>query len=91
MEFLGYDVRIQPRKLIRQDKENQPVMCDGFLIEIFDRSEPDMPVDVIEAAVDFELLENSLAEAEQFAKDYIGSEKKGLRRLMEEYKSSDVT
>lgn len=85
MEFLGYDVKIQPRKVLRQNKENQPIMCEGFLIEIFDKSEPEMPVDVIEAAVDFELLENSLEEAEQLAKDYIGGEKKNLRKVMEEY------
>ena len=91
MEFLGYDVKIQARKVLRQNKEKRPVMCDGFLIEIFDKSELEMPVDVIEAAVDFELLENSLEEAEQLAKDYIGSEKRGLRKLMEEYQSSEVT
>lgn len=89
MEFLGYDVKIQPRKVLRQNKENRPVMCEGFLIEIFDKSEPDMPVDVIEAAVDFELLENSLEEAEQLAKDYIGSEKKGLRKIVNEFHSSE--
>ncbi len=91
MEYLGYDVKIQPRKVLRQNMENQLVICDGFLIEIFDRSEPEIPVDVIEAAVDFELLENSLAEAEQFAMDYIGSEKRGLRKMMEEYRSSEIT
>lgn len=90
MEFLGYDVKIQPRKVLRQNKENRPVMCEGFLIEIFDKSEPDMPVDVIEAAVDFELLENSLEEAEQLAKDYIGSEKKGLRKIMKEFRNTEA-
>lgn len=85
MEYKGFYVKIQPRKVLRQNKENQPVMCDGFLIEIFDKSELGMPMDVIEAAVDFELLENSLEEAEQLAKDYIGSEKKSLRKVMEEY------
>lgn len=90
MEFLGYDVKIQPRKVLRQNKENRPVMCEGFLIEIFDKSEPDMPVDVIEAAVDFELLENSLEEAEQLAKDYIGSEKKGLQKIVNEFHNSET-
>lgn len=90
MEFLGYDVKIQPRKVLRQNKENQSVMCEGFLIEIFDKSEPDMPVDVIEAAVDFELLENSLEEAEQLAKDYISSEKKGLRKIVNEFHNSET-
>ena len=33
------------------------------------------------AAVDYELLSNSLDEAEQLAKDYIDTEKKSLRKL----------
>lgn len=37
------------------------------------------------AAVDFELLEDSLEEVEQFAKDYIDCEEKEYRRMSDEF------
>ena len=46
-------------------------------------------VDIIYAAVGYELLENDIHEAEQLAKDYIDSEKLELREMMEEYRGDE--
>lgn len=59
--------------------------CDGFMIEIYDSKEKKNAVDIIHAAVGYELLGNDIHEAEQLAKDYIDSEKLELRDMAEEY------
>ena len=51
----------------------------------YDSKEKKNAVDIIYAAVGYELLENDIHEAEQLAKDYIDSEKLELREIMEEY------
>ncbi len=79
MTYKGVEIRITSAKIPRQDRNGQPIECDGFIIEIFD-TETDTPVDVFNAAVDYELLSNSIDEAEQLAKDYIDTEKKELRK-----------
>lgn len=66
-------------KIPRQDRNGQTIECDGFIVEIFD-TETDTPVDVFNTAVDYELLSNSIDEAEQIAKDYIDTEKKELQK-----------
>ena len=78
MTYKGFEIRITSSKIPRQDRNGQTIECDGFIIEIFDM-ETDTPVDVFNAAVDYELLSNSIDEAEQLAKDYIDTEKKSLR------------
>lgn len=77
MTYKGFEIRITSAKVPRQDRKGKPVECDGFIIEISDM-ETDTPVDVFNAAVDYELLNNSIDEAEQIAKDYIDTEKKSL-------------
>lgn len=77
MIYKGFEIRITSAKIPRQDRNGQSIECDGFIIEIFDM-ETDTPVDVFNAAVDYELLSNSIDEAEQLAKDYIDTEKKSL-------------
>ena len=39
-------------------------------------------IDIFSAAVDFELIKNSIDEAEQFAKDYIDCEEKEYQRML---------
>lgn len=77
MTYKGFKICITSAKIPRQDKNGQSIKCDGFIIEIFD-SETDIPVDVFNAAVDYEILNNSIEEAKQLAKDYIDTEKKLL-------------
>lgn len=77
MTYKGFEIRITSEKIPRQDRNGQVIECDGFIIEIFD-PETNIPVDVFNAAVDYELLNNSLDEAKQLVKDYIDTEKKLL-------------
>jgi len=78
-----------PSKPFRVNRDGETVGCDGFTIEIFDSKENKNAVDIIYAAVGYELLENDIHEAEQLAKDYIDSEKLELREMMEEFKSNE--
>ena len=78
-------MKITPSRPFRINRDGQSVQCDGFTIEIYDSKEKKNAVDIIYAAVGYELLENDIHEAEQLAKDYIDSEKLELREMMEEY------
>ncbi len=88
MKYKGFFVKITPDKnLSREDKNGGIVACDGFTIEIFSDESEKLEIDVFSAAVDFELLTNSLEEAVQFAKDYIDSEEKEYQRMLDEFNS----
>lgn len=78
-------MNITPSKPFRVNRDGETVSCDGFTIEIYDSRENKNAVDIIYAAVGYELLENDIHEAEQLAKDYVDSEKLELREMMEEY------
>ena len=69
--------------LYREDKDGNDIRCKGFTIEVFLDESEKLEIDVFSAAVDFELLKNSIEEAEQFAKDYIDCEEKEYRRIIE--------
>lgn len=77
MIYKDFYVRITPDKYIpRVDKKGNKILCEGFSIQIFaDKKEQD-EIDNFTAAVGFEILEDSLAEAEQFAKDFVECEGK---------------
>lgn len=77
MRYKDFYVRITPDKYIpRVDKKGNKILCEGFLIQIFaDKTERD-EIDNFTAAVGFEILEDSLAEAVQFAKDFVECEEK---------------
>lgn len=86
MKYKGFFVKITPDKnLSRENKDGEIVACDGFTIEVFSDESEKLEIDVFSAAVGFELLQNSLEEAVQFAKDYIDSEEKEYCRMVEEY------
>ncbi len=78
MKYRGFYVKISQESVVRHDKGGNEVQCAGFVIEIYENEQSAIPLDRITAAVDFELLEPSVAEAEQFVKDYIDSERKKL-------------
>ena len=61
---------------VRVDKKGDKILCEGFLIQIFAYKNEQDEIDNFSAAVGFEILENSLAEAKQLAKDYIDCEGK---------------
>lgn len=86
MKYKGFFVKITPdRNLSREDKKGKNVDCEGFTIEVFSDESESLGIDVFSAAVDFELLKNSLEEAVQFAKDYIDSEEKEYQRMIDEF------
>lgn len=86
MKYKGYFVKFTPdSNLSREDKNGTIVACEGFIIEVFIDESEKIEIDVFSAAVDFELLKNSLNEAVQFAKDYIDCEEKEYCRMIEEY------
>ncbi len=77
MRYKDFYVRITPdRSIQRVDKKGNEVFCDGFIIRIFADENKQIEIDNFTAAVGFEILEDSLAEAEQLAKDYIDCEGK---------------
>lgn len=82
-------MKLTPSKPFRVNRDGETVACDGFTIEIYDSRENKNAVDVIYAAVGYELLENNIHEAEQLAKDYIDSEKLELREMMEEFTNNE--
>lgn len=86
MKYKGFYVKITPdTDLHREDKDGNGVRCNGFTIEVFVDESERVQIDVFSAAVDFELLKNSLEEVEQFAKDYVDCEEKEYRRMIDEF------
>lgn len=83
MRYKDFYVRITPDRYIpRVDKKGNKILCEGFLIQIFaDKKEQD-EIDNFTAAVGFEILENSLAEAVQFAKDFVECEGKEYLKVV---------
>ena len=83
MRYKDFYVRITPDNSIqRVDKKGNEVLCEGFLIQIFaDKTERD-EIDNFTAAVGFEILENSFAEAVQFAKDFVECEGKEYLKVV---------
>ena len=72
MKYKGFYVKITPdTDLHREDKDGNDIRCEGFTIEVFADESEKLEIDVFSVAVDFELLKDSLEEAEQFAMDYI--------------------
>lgn len=84
MRYKGFHITIQPGKIIRKDEDGNTVSCDGFSIEIFADEAQHLKIDSFDAAAGFELLENTISEAEQLIKDYISTEMSALRRLANE-------
>lgn len=77
MRYKDFYVRITPDKYIpRVDKKGDKNLCEGFLIRIFADENGQDEIDNFTAAVGFEILENSFAEAVQFAKDFVECEEK---------------
>ena len=77
MRYKDFYVRITPdRSIQRVDKKGNEVFCDGFIIQVFADETERVEIDNFSAAVGFEILEDSLAEAKQLAKDYIDCEGK---------------
>ena len=84
MKYKGFYVKITPdTDLHREDKDGNDIRCEGFTIEVFADESEKLEIDVFSVAVDFELLKDSLEEAEQF--DYIDCEEKEYCRMIDEF------
>ena len=87
MKYKGFFVKITlDEYLPREDKDGEIVAGEVFRIEVFADESEKVEIDIFSAAVDFELIKNSIDEAEQFAKDYIDCEKKEYQRMLEEFR-----
>jgi len=83
MRYKDFYVRITPDKYIpRVDKKGNKILCEGFLIQIFADKKEQGEIDNFTAAVGFEILENSFAEAVQFAKDFVECEGKEYLKVV---------
>ena len=77
MKYKGYWITITPADDIRRsDAMENGTVCKGFNIKVFKDKEKTELFDEFSAAVGHEILENSVEEAEQFAKDTIICEEK---------------
>ena len=83
MRYKDFYVRITPDKYIpRVDKKGNKILCEGFLIQIFADKNEQVEIDNFTAAVGFEILEDSLAEAVQFAKNFVECEGKEYLKVV---------
>lgn len=88
MKYKGFFVKITSDKnLSRENKNGEKVTCEGFTIEVFVDESEEVGIDFFSAAVDFELVKNTIEEAEQFAIDYIDCEEKEYQRMLDEFNS----
>jgi len=78
MVYKGFDIKITPEKVLRTISGSQTLECDGFIIEIYGENK-NLPFEVFNVAVGFELLENSQEEVKQLVRDYIDLEKLEIR------------
>ncbi|SFC79545.1 hypothetical protein [Ruminococcus albus] len=80
MKYKGFYIDISPdNHIIRSDSEGNDVVCRGFLFSVYTDEERTEKFDVFSAAVGFEILTDSIEEAEQFAKDVVSCEDKAFR------------
>ena len=87
MKYKGFFVKITPDEYLpREDKDGEIVAGEGFRIEVFADESEKVEIDIFSAAVDFELIKNSIDEAEQFAKDYIDCEEKEYMRMIDKFR-----
>ena len=87
MKYKGFFVKITPDNYLpRETEDGEIVAGEEFRIEVFADESEEVEIDIFSAAVDFELIKNSIDEAEQFAKDYIDCEEKEYQRLLEEFR-----
>ena len=77
MRYKGFYIKISPDSNIRRvDKKGRDILCEGFMIQVFEDETEQAEIYNFSAAVGFEILENSFAEAEQLVKDFVECENK---------------
>ena len=87
MKYKGFFVKITPDNYLpRETEDGEIVAGEGFRIEVFTDESEEVEIDIFSAAFDFELIKNSIDEAEQFAKDYIDCEEKEYMRMIDKFR-----
>lgn len=87
MKYKGFFVKITPDNYLPRETENVEIIAgEGFRIEVFADESEEVEIDIFSTAVDFELIKNSIDEAEQFAKDYIDCEEKEYMRMIDKFR-----
>lgn len=86
MLYHGFHIRITPchRHLKRTDDSGREMICKGYWFEVFADESMTIPLDVFGGAVGFELVEECMDEAEQFAMDVVEAEVKGYWEMIRE-------
>ena len=83
MRCKGFYIKISPDSNIRRvDKKGRDILCEGFMIQVFEDETEQAEIYNFSAAVGFEILENSFAEAVQFAKDFVECEGKEYLKVV---------
>ena len=86
MLYHGFYVKITPLENIQRERKDGSITdCNGFQIEIFSDQSEEVTVDVFTAAVGFEILKDSVSDAQQFAMDVIESEEKEYMKMIQEF------
>ena len=83
-QYNGLFVKITPEQIVRHDEYKHADVCDGFLVEIFENDHCPVPLEIISAAVGYELSENSEDEAAEFAREYVDEMLETYRKIREE-------
>ena len=81
MRYKGFYIKISPDSNIRRvDKKGRDILCEGFMIQVFEDETEQAEIYNFSAAVGFEILENSFAEAEQLVKEFVECEGKEYQK-----------
>lgn len=85
MRYKGIYIDITPEDhIIRSDSDGNDVVCRGFSFSVYTDEERTEKFDEFTAAVGYEILTDSMEEAEQFAKDVVSCEDKAFCNDMPE-------
>ena len=80
MKYKGFFIDITPSdNIVRNDSNGNDVICKGYLFSVYTDKDRLKKFDEFSAAEGFEILSDSLEEAEQFAKDVVSCEGKAFR------------
>lgn len=92
MKYKGFYIDItHSDRIIRNDSNGNDVVCKGFLISVFTDEARTQKFDEFSAAEGFEMLSDSIEEAEQFAKDVVSCEDKAFRSAEPEMVMGEIS
>lgn len=85
MKYHGFYIKFSRNEnMKREDKNGNQIDCKGYMIELFCDESGLNKIDLFSCAVGFEMLNDTLSEAEQFVKDVIDSNEKEYQKIINE-------